>query len=703
MWNFGLLRMVVLVVSVFSVHISRGQEHKVDFRWGVDWWQTAICLPDDDHKSLVGKEGQLLYHFPGKYEYRGLGFKTVIWVDEGAGVEWHGQELFSPKVPLLLTYKSLGEISVKEEAFASIRQRSRSDAPDQIDMRDDIIIVTMKNGGAESKTIRPSITIQSEFPLAFGQSTNSLMIGSDSRLCCSAPLGDLVTTADRTVQHLETQMLAPGEEFSFVINFVNNCDSDATAITVEEAQIQKSEAISYWENLDLPYEKIRVPDAGIQRQLVSSIRNIYQAREIKNEWPAYQVGPTVYRDVWVIDSAFLLESIAMLGRVEDARNGINYLMSFRNKDGSFSKIDLNWKESGIVLWTCCRHAQLTQDKEWLEAAWPKLEWTAYAIKQLRKQTMYDRADLNYGLIPQGYPGGGLDRVDRFEYTNVYWSLAGMNAAIDAAHWLGKEEQAAEWQTEYDALFAAYEKASIRDLCDDGNGNMYVPTLMGNVDNESPQRAQWAFCHAIYPGKVFSAGDPIMRSTLNMLKAAKREGLVYGTGWMSDGLWSCFASFYGHARLWIGDRNEAIDSLYSFANHASPTLCWRREQNVKGEYYDRLGDMPYSWASAEFIRLTTSLLALERGNELHLFEGLPAEWVQPGMVTQLNGVLTRFGPLNMELEVSKNGKKATLTVEKLPAPELEKIVVHLKGWASTEKSEVLEFSGKKKLKKTIKIK
>ena len=33
-------------------------------------------------------------------------------------------------------------------------------------------------------------------------------------------------------------------------------------------------------------------------------------------------------------------------------------------------------------------------------------------------------------------------------------------------------------------------------------------------------------------------------------------------------------------------------------------------------------MPHNWASAEFIRLTVHLLALDRGDELHLLEGLP---------------------------------------------------------------------------------
>ena len=35
----------------------------VDFRYSPPQWQAAICLPDDPCKSLVDKDGALLYHF----------------------------------------------------------------------------------------------------------------------------------------------------------------------------------------------------------------------------------------------------------------------------------------------------------------------------------------------------------------------------------------------------------------------------------------------------------------------------------------------------------------------------------------------------------------------------------------------------------------------------------------------------------------
>ena len=96
------------------------------------------------------------------------------------------------------------------------------------------------------------------------------------------------------------------------------------------------------------------------------------------------------------------------------------------------------------------------------------------------------------------------------------------------------------------------------------------------------------------------------------------------------------------------------------------LDWREEQSLHGEPYKKVGDMPHNWASAEFIRLAVHLIELDRGDELHLLEGMPAQWLGAGMTTRLNGVATPFGPLHLTVQVSKDGRTATLDVQPLAA-------------------------------------
>jgi len=70
-----------------------------------------------------------------------------------------------------------------------------------------------------------------------------------------------------------------------------------------------------------------------------------------------------------------------------------------------------------------------------------------------------------------------------------------------------------------------------------------------------------------------------------------------------------------------------------------------------------------------------LLALDRGEELHLLEGFPREWAGPGMITRLNGIATPFGPLEMSVQGGEEGKTVTLKVRPLAA-NCKAIVVHL---------------------------
>jgi hypothetical protein len=88
---------------------------RVDFRYAPERWQTAICLPDDWQKSLVGKQGDLRYDYPGRCE----GFKTRVLVGlDGAPSTWVRQELAGPRVPIVRTVKRCGEIEMREETFA---------------------------------------------------------------------------------------------------------------------------------------------------------------------------------------------------------------------------------------------------------------------------------------------------------------------------------------------------------------------------------------------------------------------------------------------------------------------------------------------------------------------------------------------------------------------------------------------------------
>jgi hypothetical protein len=151
--------------------------------------------------------------------------------------------------------------------------------------------------------------------------------------------------------------------------------------------------------------------------------------------------------------------------------------------------------------------------------------------------------------------------------------------------------------------------------------------------------------------------------------------------MNGGVWPYFSHWLGNAWLWTGQGQKSAPILYDVANHASPLLAWWEEQMPQGKGNQLGGDMPHNWGSAEFIRQVRYMLVLERGKELHLFEGLPSAWTRPGMVTRINGIVTEFGPLSLALEASADGRRALLELSVPQRIRPGRVVLHLGGWSA----------------------
>ncbi len=645
-------------------------DYKMDFRYAPIWGQTSICLPDEVQKTIVDDKGDLYYDYVYKGPFNGCNISMSAGLDsvENGVVSQH---LYSAKVPILITSHDNGGIFFSTDVFA-VAPALNNSPEDSCELskgfrgfpHNDIIIVSIKNKSEKDTAVIPKFFIRSVYPVIMSKDKKSISI--DKRITVTFP-ESAVSLSEKPAgsNHFFILAFQPFQLKAGTINNMSiavNIGSKATRLHLSagEALQYKTKAIGYWNSCPFPYDHLVVPDTNIQNLIYSSIRNIYQAREIKKGLPAFQVGPTCYRGLWIIDGSFLLESMTFLGQGKDVRNGIEYMLSFQNKNGSILLMDSHWKETGIVLWVIKRHAQLTGDMRWLASKWDNVVRAVGFIDTLRNRTMQDKNAPNRGLIPAGFSDGGLGKK-AYEFTNVYWTLNGLKSAVDIAVMLNRKKEADLWKARYDTMFADYRTAAVRSLKTDSCGNRAVPIYM--IDSSAIQRGQWAFCHAVFPGKIFSKDDPLMTGTMNMLRCNEREGLVYETGWQDKGVWNYFGSFYAHAWLWMGDGQKAARTMYAMANHASPTLVWREEQPVISVKSRQItGDMPHNWASAEFIRMIRHFIVLERGEQMHLFEGLPPSWIKPGMRTALKGVYTEFGILDVGLIISKDGKKADITAD-----------------------------------------
>ncbi len=560
--------------------------------------------------------------------------------------------------------------------------------------RADLVLVTIQNHGQAKARISPRVRVQSQRLIRYDSSSSVLTIGDGSTLGTSIeismsarPKAAERKSAEEMHLILSPLELGPGKFFQFAVAF-HKC-AVAVPWSTGDALKALDAARAYWRKADLPYDVLRVPDRGIQTILDACIRNIYQAREIKDRQPAFQVGCSCYRGLWLLDGSFILETITQLNRSKEARAGIDHMLSYQQEDGSFQLIKEYWKETSCVLWAIYRHEQLTGDREWLLSLWPRVVKAVGFLKGLRRRASVDLKAPHWGLVPPGYTDGGLEFDS--EYSNVYWTLMGFKMAAEMARRVGKTELAESWQREFKDMLAVFRKAAKRDLYTDEFGNRMLPIPMSRPLVKSPQKGQWSFLTAIYPGEIFEPNDPLMLGTMNNLTDNESEGEVFDTGWVDRGIWSFHASLTGHAFLWLGKGQKAAQKLYVFANHASPLGAWWEEQRSLPEKDAPFpsGDMPHNWASAEFLRLAMHLLVFERGEELHLLEGLPPTWLSPNAETAVNNLLTRFGSFSMRLRVASDGKTATLEVVPPTRTPPKRIVVHLGKWATQ-----LQSNGKK---------
>ena len=262
-------------------------------------------------------------------------------------------------------------------------------------------------------------------------------------------------------------------------------------------------------------------------------------------------------------------------------------------------------------------------------------------------------------MPIGFGDGGLGGRHR-EYTNVYWTLAGLESGDRDGPGTGRAGRCG-WQAEYDDYWQAFDRAAKRDKLTDAAGNTYVPVTMQGEQPQLPQRGAWAFLQSIFPGRVFPPDDPLMPARWRCW--TRTSGKAWSTAPAGSRRHLELRRLVLRPRaLWLGHGHKAAATLYAFGNHASPLLTWREEQRPVGERPHYVGDMPHNWASAEFIRLVRHLLVLERGDELHLFEGLPRAWTKAGCVTELKAVPTTFGEVSLKLAVAGDGRSATLTID-----------------------------------------
>lgn len=657
--------------TAFAVaHRSPDNEHQteIDFRYAPRLSQATICFPDDPKKSLVGQAGELRYGFAkslivGMEDFAtACSFSFAGMQDDRVVRQW----LEAPGMPIVHTLIDRPTATLELTAFATRHEKEG---------RVDNVLMTVLPKEARVAAI-PRIHVRTCTELKQLTGPPVIVIGdvkANVPFLVAAKIGpahDYATFWEEAgyTLYLPHGIASHHEPLQYLVRFPQNGQpADALQEMMQQPDVLLEEARTFWREWK-PFGNVTWSYPAKHGEfLTACARNIQQAREEKNGKLVFQVGPSVYRGLWIVDGNFLLEAARYLGYDKEADEGLLSEWAKQLPTGQIvaSGGGEHWKDTAIAMFTLVRQCELKQDWQLLRDLEPNVQHAIDFLKKLRDDARAGKTtNGRYGLLAPGFADGGIGGI-RSEFTNTVWTLAGLKAVVEAAERLNLSSLQSA-RPFYNELHSALLAAAKQEMVHDPRGFDYLPMLPHDDpawhepdpwNRPRPQTAQWALAHAIFPGVVFDKDDPIVRGHIALMQACTQEDIPTETGWLwHESVWNYNASFAAHVYLWAGLHGWADRTFRGFLNHASPLYCWREEQPLQHALIGQdWGDMPHNWASAECVRYLRHMLLLEDGGRMRLLEGLITANSPEGFPFRLYRTPTRFGRVDINLEPIVNGR------------------------------------------------
>jgi hypothetical protein len=653
--------------------------HAVDFRYAPRLQQATICFPDDSKKSLVGQSGDLRYGF-GKGFVAGMEDFATICTFSLAGMQDDRvvyQRLEAPGVPIVHTLIDRPTATMELTAFCTRHGKEG---------RVDNVLMTILPKQQPVAAV-PRIHVRTCRSLQIKLSGPTVVVTEENAsapFLIAANLDSPLGYATWWEEEGYTLYLPHGEaSHSLPLRYLIRFPQEGQSVEALQEMLQHPDALAdeareFWKGWK-PFGSVAWSYPGKAGEfLTACARNIQQAREVKNGRLVFEVGPTVYRNLWIVDGNFLLEAARYLGYDKEADDGLLSEWAKQIPSGQVVAASggEHWKDTAIAMFTLVRQCELKQDWQFFKELASNVRHAVDFLVQLRDRARAGNStNGRYGLLAPGFADGGIGGV-RSEFTNTVWALAGLKAVADAAERLHMDSLHTA-RTFYEQLRASFLAAAKEEMVRDPRGFEYLPMLAHDDpawrdpdpwNRPRPQTAQWALSHAIYPGLVFEKDDPIVRGHIALLQSCRQEDIPAETGWLwHESVWTYNASFAAHVYLWAGLGEWADRTFRGFLNHASPLYCWREEQPLQHALAGQdWGDMPHNWASAECIRYLRHMLVLEDGGRLRFLEGMVAADFEGKGLFRLEHTPTRFGRVSLEIEPLTSGKGMRLQVGIEPA-------------------------------------
>jgi len=420
---------------------SESSHDVIDFRYAPLLRQTAFCFPDDPYKSLLNQAGELLYEYPSGASALFFALKIGFALDGMNTATVLSQQLESPSIPIVRTTLTYPGVSMLLITFAT------NDAGEG---RVDNVIVEVTPHSAVTLNIEPLIDFDTleKFDLEERDGMISvlrrpqrqvLLVGKvlENNAPSTGHTAALHNSTDRSEQlafHRGQASKAHPWRAFFRFPLAQQDASPAIAALAHPEKCLES-CRAFWKSWSATLAPVAMTVPGRQGEFVQACaRNILQAREVRDGKLTFQVGPTCYRGLWVVDGNFILEAARYLGHDKEAMEGLRTTWAGQLPNGQVvgSGGKEHWKDTAIAMFTLVRQCELSQDWSPLRELEPQVVHAVQFLRSLQAEAIrQDSALGRYGLLARGFADGGIGGL-RDEFTNTLWALAGLKAITQAA-------------------------------------------------------------------------------------------------------------------------------------------------------------------------------------------------------------------------------------------------------------------------------
>ena len=465
-----------------------------------------------------------------------------------------------------------------------------------------------------------------------------------------------------------------------------------------------TESDKFWQKATKTKTVVDVPEQEINRLIKYTVLHALTISEHDPDTGYYSLltGSGTYDTLWVTPTSFT--SHMLLDQLGYHKDVAIYADLFREAQGSqkapgplyekdegcfgppSSLLIIPWlSDNGAELYTICKHALLTNDKEFIDKWTDAIIKSCEFIKRARAVTNYDGYK---GLMP---PGEETDEKTPIQgvWANG-WNYKGLSYAVKLLKRID-HPRAEEFEKERDEFKNAF-VAAVRDSSQkltkwkDSLGEEHVTVSRWlNATNDTPVHINhpvYLDCGPLFLvwAGVFDANDPLMTSAAKFF----REGIYNSLPECKVGSWGSWKAILVHeisafepGYSWIGyhsrqlnDRHRYLEGMYGIFTAAVSDQTFIGCESRGGIH----GIACTTAAGFDLLRLAVVDDSLFE-NELHLLRLTPLSWFRDDYLTRFENMPTEYGPVTLKFQTSEGGSKLDISYSSEFHHKPGKMVLH----------------------------